>query len=76
MMCQWEDLATQIKEKAYSVSDICHDIRIILLDDWQKTYMQGVLDDFFALSKEGKVHCLDMHKLIKKLEVRSKTNNG
>ena len=58
------------------MSDICHDIRIILLDDWQKTYMQGVLDDFFALSKEGKVHCLDMHKLIKKLEVRSKTNNG
>ena len=25
---------------------------------------------------EGKVHCLDMHKLIEKLEVCSKTNNG
>ena len=58
------------------MSDICHDIGIILLGDWQKTYMRGALDDFFALSKEGKVHRLDMHKLIEKLEVRSKTNNG
>ena len=37
--------------------------------------MRGVLDDYFALSMEGKVHCLDMHKLIEKLEVCSKTNN-
>ena len=76
MMRQWEDLVSRIKEKAYSVTDICHDIGIILLGDWQKTYVRGALDDFFALSKEGKVHRLDMHKLIEKLEVRSKTNNG
>ena len=75
MMRQWEDLVSWIKEKAYSAADICHDIGIILLGDWQKTYVWGVLDDFFALSKEGKVHCLDMHKLIEKLEVHSKTSN-
>ena len=76
MMRQWEVLVSRIKEKAYSVNDICHDIGIILLGDWQKTYVRGVLDDFFDLSNEGKVHHLDMHKLIRKLEVRSKTNNG
>ena len=75
MMCQWEDLVSQIKEKAYSAADICHNIGIILLGDWQKTYVWGALDDFFALSKEGKVHHLDMHKLIEKLEVHSKTSN-
>ena len=39
MMCQWEDLVSQIKEKAYSAADICHNIGIILLGDWQKTYV-------------------------------------
>ena len=76
MMRQWEALTTQVKEKAYSASDICHDIGILLLGDWQKTFVRGALDDYFALSMEGKVHRLDMHKLIEKLEVRSKINNG
>ena len=76
MMCQWEALTTQVKEKAYSATDICHDIGILLLSDWQKTFVRGALDDYFALSMEGKVHRLDMHKLIEKLEVRSKTNSG
>ena len=76
MMRQWEALTTWVKEKAYSAPDICHDIGILLLGDWQKTFVRGVLDDYFALSMEGKVHHLDMHKLIEKLEVRSKINNG
>ena len=75
VMCQWEALTSQVKEKAYSATDICHDIGILLLSDWQKTFVRGALDDYFALSMEGKVHCLDMHKLIEKLEVCSKTNS-
>ena len=75
-MCQWEALTTWVKEKAYSATDIYHDIGILLLGDWQKTFVRGALDDYFALSMEGKVHRLDMHKLIEKLEVRSKTNSG
>ena len=35
-----------------------------------------MLDDFFASSKEGKMNCLDMHRLIEKLEVCSKTITG
>ena len=76
MMRQWEALTTRVKEKAYSATDICHDIGILLLSDWQKTFVRGALDDYFALSMEGKVHCLDMHKLIEKFEVCSKTNSG
>ena len=76
MMCQWEALTTWVKEKAYSATDIYHDIGILLLGDWQKTFVRGALDDYFALSMEGKVHHLDMHKLIEKLEVHSKTNSG
>ena len=75
MMRQWEALTARVKEKAYSATDICHDIGILLLGDWQKTFVRGALDDYFALSMEGKVHCFNMHKLIEKLEVRSKTNS-
>ena len=75
MMRQWEALTTWVKEKAYSAPDICHDIGILLLGDWQKTFVRGALDDYFALSMEGKVHRLNMHKLIEKLEVCSKINN-
>ena len=57
------------------MTDIYHNISVILLGDWQKTYMHGLLDDLFAIFKEDSIHYLDIHTIIEKLEVCSKTNS-
>ena len=59
-----------------SDNNIYHNIGIILLGDWQKAYVCGELDDFFALSKEGRIHHLSMSRLIDQLEARSKSNGS
>lgn len=76
MMRQWQELTSLMKEKKYTADEIYHDIGITLLGDWQKTFVRGELDTFFATSKEKDIHQLDIDKLIDQLEVRSPSTAG
>lgn len=76
MLRQWEALTNIMKARGYTASDIYHDIAIILIADWQKPYVRGQLDDFFARSRKMNVNQLDIHTLIDRLEVRSPVEMG
>lgn len=76
MMRQWESLAAVIQEKGYDAFDICHDIAIILIGNWQRSFVRGQLDEFFADSKNLQYTHMDMHALIDQLEARSTNKLG
>lgn len=71
MMRQWEGLVASMKEKQYTADDICHDIGIILLGDWQREYVRRELDALFAASEKENIHQLNMSELINRLQMRS-----
>lgn len=75
MLYHWEALYRILKDREYEVEEIFHDIAIILLGDWQKTFLTAQLDDLFTKSKRDEQHMFDIPDLIAQLN-RRYTNPG
>ena len=71
MMRQWESITKIIEENGYTVQEICHDIGILLIGDWQRPYVRTRLEELFALSKEGVTHTINMRDFINNLQARA-----
>lgn len=71
MMRQWQRITTEIERKGYDVSEICHDIGIILLGDFQRSFVRTQLDSLFAGSKRDRFHEMDMDDIIDQIESRT-----
>lgn len=71
MMRQWQRITTEIERKGYDVSEICHDIGIILLGDFQRSFVRTQLDSLFAGSKRDRFHEMDMADVIDQIESRT-----
>ncbi|ODM16173.1 hypothetical protein SI65_08607 [Aspergillus cristatus] len=70
MMRQWQRITTEIERKGYDVSELCHDIGIILLGDFQRSFVRTQLDSLFAGSKRDRFHEMDMDNIIDQIESR------
>ncbi|EYE89959.1 uncharacterized protein EURHEDRAFT_468329 [Aspergillus ruber CBS 135680] len=67
MMRQWQRLTTEIERKKYYFSEPCHDIGIIFLGDFQRSFICTQLDSLFPSSKRGRFHEIDMDDISIKL---------
>ncbi|OJJ84570.1 uncharacterized protein ASPGLDRAFT_125315, partial [Aspergillus glaucus CBS 516.65] len=52
-------------------SEICHDIGIVLLGDFQRSFICTQLDSLFAVLKRSAYHELDMDEVIDQMESRT-----
>ncbi|EYE90211.1 uncharacterized protein EURHEDRAFT_511146 [Aspergillus ruber CBS 135680] len=71
MIRQWQRVVTEIERKGYTTSEICHDIGIVLLGDFQRSFIRTQLDSLFAVSKRSVYHELDMDEVIDQMESRT-----
>lgn len=74
MMRQWQRVTTEIEQKRYDASKLCHDIGIVLLGDFQHSFFFFFctqLNNLFAASKKDRLHEMDMHDIIDQIESRT-----
>ncbi|ODM17047.1 hypothetical protein SI65_05760 [Aspergillus cristatus] len=71
MMRQWQRITTEIEQKKYDASELCHDIGIVLLGDFQRSFVRTQLDSLFAGSKRDQFHEMDMDDIINQIESRT-----
>lgn len=55
MMWQWQCINTKI-EQEYVVSGLCHDVGIVLLGDFQHSFVHAQLDNIVTPSKRDSFH--------------------
>lgn len=60
MLHQWEELNQFLHDRQYTAQELFHDMAIILMGDWQKTFMTAQLDELFTKSKRNDQHVFDM----------------
>lgn len=76
MMRQWQRVSAELERQEYSISEICHDIGIVLLGEYQRSFIRTQLDHLFMLSKKNQLHEMDMAAIIDQLESRTPSAPG
>lgn len=76
MMRQWQRITAEIEQQDYPISEICHDIGIVLLGEYQRSFMRTQLDHLFIQSKKNQSHEMDMAAIIDQLESRTSSAPG
>ena len=64
MMHQWQQIFECLVKLGATFEDVYVDTGIVLLDDWNRVYIYGKLDDFFLKLKKEMHHRIDMDKMI------------
>lgn len=76
MMRQWQRISADLERHECSISEICHDIGIVLLGEYQRSFMRTQLDHLFMLSKKNQLHEMDMAAIIDQLESSTPSTPG